>query len=530
MANEYKYDQNEMSSVFKQARSKKSQNISGSTNKNTSSRASSSTAASKKSKSTASQRKAAIKAKNKAAYQSKKKKAKTDINDGYSYSVDVSQRKAEIKKAQNRKNKTGLKAAIAIIIAIVILTGAALFVWYFFFSAGQDTFGRNITVDGISISGMTYAKAERALEEHETEIADSINITATANGKDFTITKNDLTYSFNTDEILNEAMEYSKQQRGVQSEKKEYTLKLTVDDSSYSSVSANIAKEVDKEAKNSTVTSWDPANLTFEVSESEDGFKVEQEEFTKALRSYISSGNLTGSIAVNSKVIEPTYSKDYISNNIYMVSDYTTVSTNTDAGDVNMATSLAACNGSIIEPGETWSFNTCTGDTNQTSNGYQEAGVIVNGKHEMGVGGGICQSSTTIYNAQLLAGLVVVERSCHYYKSSYVDAGLDATVDYGNIDLKMMNPFDYQIFLRCYMDGDTLHAEIYSLPNKNWDYIDVYSEITNYFDNGYDAETTREYYLNSELVDTEMLPSSRYYTSAPGGTTDDVSSYDAVNE
>ena len=138
-----------------------------------------------------------------------------------------------------------------------------------------------------------------------------------------------------------------------------------------------------------------------------------------------------------------------------------------------MRVALAACNGSIIDPEEIWSFNDCTGDSNLESNGYKEAGVIVDGKSGTGIGGGICQSSTTIYNAAILCGMDIEERYCHYFKSTYIDAGRDATIDYGNLDLKLSNPFSYQLFMKCWMSGTKLTCEIYGLPNSEFDQIKV---------------------------------------------------------
>ena len=140
-------------------------------------------------------------------------------------------------------------------------------------------------------------------------------------------------------------------------------------------------------------------------------------------------------------------------NNIVKLSSFSTESSNNDNGNHNMKISLKACNGSVIEPGETWSFNDCTGDSNLESNGYKEAGVIVDGKSGTGIGGGICQSSTTIYNAAILCGMKIEERYCHYFKSTYIDAGRDATIDYGNLDLKLSNPFSYQLFMKCWLFG-----------------------------------------------------------------------------
>lgn len=450
-----------------------------------------------------------------------------EYGDIYHYKELEENEKDRMKKNKNkRKNKNNKKKKIILICAgVLLLIIIAFLIWYFFLSASHNKFAKNIYVDDVSIAGMTMEEAKKELKSHEDKLADSIKIDVSAENSKTTLSKDDFTYTFNTDEILNEAMEYS-EEKGFKTEDKKYTIKLTFDKEGCDKASQKVADELNCEPKNAEVTSWSTSELTFEIEDEKSGIKIDDKDLSAKLKEFNGSDKLSGEIKATCESIKPKYTKDYLSKNITKMSSFTTTSTNSSAGNHNMATALDACNGSIINPGETWSFNDCTGDSNKTSNGYEEAGVIIEGRHETGVGGGICQSSTTIYNAGLLGGLDVEERSCHYYKSSYVDAGRDATVDYGNLDLKMSNPNDYQILLKCYMDGVTLYAEIYSVPNENWDEIEVSSEVTSHFDNGYRASTSRTFYKNGSAVSTEELPSSTYYTSEPKGNTDDVNSYD----
>lgn len=449
-----------------------------------------------------------------------------DINESATYRNHRDEMpKKKVSKKSNKKNNKKGKIALLIGIGVVAIALIGFLVWYFFLSGSSTKIANNIFVDGVELSGMTQKQAEDELKKHETKLEESIKINVQADDKAVELTKADFKYTFNTKDIMNEIVEYSKE-RGFKTEKKEYTIKLTFDPESCKTASDKVAKELDREPKNAEVTSWSTSDLTFEIEEGVNGIKIQTDKLATSLGNFTKEGKVSGDLKADSEILEPKYSKDYLSKNITKMSSFSTYSTNSWAGNSNMATSLEACNGSIINPGETWSFNDCTGDTNLTSNGYKEAGVIVKGKHEVGVGGGICQSSTTIYNAGLLGGLDVEERSCHYYKSSYVDAGRDATVDYGNLDLKMSNPNDYQIFLKCYMEDVTLYAEIYSIPNEKWDEITVSSEVTSHFDKGYRAATTRTFWKNDEAIYTEDLPNSTYYTSAPDGDTDDVNSYD----
>lgn len=104
----------------------------------------------------------------------------------------------------------------------------------------------------------------------------------------------------------------------------------------------------------------------------------------------------------------------------------------------NIALAVARLNGTIIEPGQVFSFNQTVGPRTREL-GYREALEIINGEYVPGVGGGVCQVSSTLYNAGLLAGLTVVERYPHSRKPIYVEPGRDATVVYDSLDLRLRN-------------------------------------------------------------------------------------------
>lgn len=112
----------------------------------------------------------------------------------------------------------------------------------------------------------------------------------------------------------------------------------------------------------------------------------------------------------------------------------------------NVKLSAQACNEKILLPGEEFSYNTTTG-SRTAAKGYLPAPVYVGGKSEDEVGGGICQTSSTIYYAVLHTNLEVVERKCHMYNTGYVDEGMDATVYYGSTDFRFKNSTDYPIKL-----------------------------------------------------------------------------------
>ena len=139
--------------------------------------------------------------------------------------------------------------------------------------------------------------------------------------------------------------------------------------------------------------------------------------------------------------------KKIISEDKETLSKYTTIY---DAGNTSRSTNIAIAartiNGTIILPGETFSYNKVLGNTTKEK-GYRLGGAYVNGKVVPAYGGGICQVATTLYNAVLYANLDIVERYNHSYSVSYVPASRDATVSYGGKDFKFKNSRTYPIKL-----------------------------------------------------------------------------------
>ncbi|NLN06791.1 MAG: hypothetical protein GX167_04140 [Firmicutes bacterium] len=127
----------------------------------------------------------------------------------------------------------------------------------------------------------------------------------------------------------------------------------------------------------------------------------------------------------------------------------------------NIRLAAAALDKIIIYPGEEFSFNDAVGNTT-AAKGYKTAPVIVDGELVDGLGGGVCQVSTTLYNAVLRANLQVLERRNHSLYVDYVPPGFDATVAYGSIDLRFANTNPYPLWLRTFLDGNRLTVTFYS--------------------------------------------------------------------
>jgi len=127
--------------------------------------------------------------------------------------------------------------------------------------------------------------------------------------------------------------------------------------------------------------------------------------------------------------------------------------------DKNIARAAEALDGLVLMPGDEVSFNAEVGPRS-TQNGFFPAPEIYRGESRQGVGGGVCQVASTVYAAVLFAGLEVVERQNHSRPSAYIRPGLDATVSYPVLDLRVRNPFDFPVVLDTSIDKGALHARI----------------------------------------------------------------------
>ncbi|HEY2326428.1 MAG TPA: VanW family protein, partial [Gaiellaceae bacterium] len=119
--------------------------------------------------------------------------------------------------------------------------------------------------------------------------------------------------------------------------------------------------------------------------------------------------------------------------------------------------------GKLIAPNETFSFNQATGERT-AAKGFRVAPVIINGEVTTGLGGGVCQVSTTVFNAAFEAGLPITSRTNHALYISHYPLGRDATVDYPDVDLKFVNDTGHWLLLRTFVGSDSLSVVLYGTP------------------------------------------------------------------
>lgn len=287
-----------------------------------------------------------------------------------------------------------------------------------------------------------------------------------------------------------------------------------------------IHKEIYKEAKdayierNPTKVNAHVNGVDFAVTieEAKEILKEEKEEYVIPLKITIPSKTVDtlGEEAFPDKIAEFTTRYDASNKN----------------RSINLALSSDKINGTIVLPGEKFSYNKIVGERT-ISKGYKEAAVYSNGKVVSGIGGGICQLSSTLYNAILFANLEITSRSNHMFLTSYVQAGRDATVSWGTIDFCFKNTRSYPIKIVSTVTNGIVRVQVYGLKEEKEYEVEIQTQVletidykTNYIDdstldegteiieqygaNGAKSQTYKIVKQNGNIISKTLLSTDTY--------------------
>ena len=212
------------------------------------------------------------------------------------------------------------------------------------------------------------------------------------------------------------------------------------------------------------------------------------------------------------KVLYPNVTTNMIGNEAFpdLLSEF---STKYAASNRNRTTNLILAankiNGTVLMPGETFSYNKVVGERTIAA-GYKEAPIYVDGRVEDGLGGGICQITSTLYNAVLYANLEIVERSNHQFVPSYVNASRDATVVYGAIDFKFKNNRNYPIKINCTVENGIANFKIYGLRTADDYEVEISSKIIRTTSTSIYSEAYKTLRKNGTVVSSKVISRDTY--------------------
>ena len=262
-----------------------------------------------------------------------------------------------------------------------------------------------------------------------------------------------------------------------------------------------IYKDIHREPKDAYYTK-DP----YSIFPSENGvdFKISIDEAKQIVQ------NSEAECEIPLKVLYPNVTTNMIGQEAFpdLLGSFSTNYVSNPDRTTNLRLAANKINGTVLMPGEVFSYNGIVGERT-ISAGYKNAAIYQNGEVVDGLGGGICQISTTLYNAALFANLEMVELYNHQFVPSYVTAGRDATVVYGVKDFKFKNSRKYAIKITCSVSGGVAKFQIWGVKEPTEYDVSVYANVSrtaSYIK----ATTYRTLKLNGETIKTEKIANSTY--------------------
>ncbi len=323
----------------------------------------------------------------------------------------------------------------------------------------QQTFYDGTTVEGVDVSSMTLSAAT----EYWRDRVEARNEARTVTFDDGTsVTAKELGYESDYESVLSAAWSAGRsgsleERYLMASNRVENPVAYTITRRDFSEdlldqYVQGIAEQVDRPAVEATIASFNTETYEFEFNPSQPGAALDADALKVAIADSIRSGG--GSVALPVSVLKPQVTTEEVSSQ-YGLIDYaiTNASSSSRARINNIETAMSFINGTCVRPGEIFSFNDTVGQRT-SARGFRKATAYSSGEVTEQIGGGICQVSTTLFNAAVKADMEIVERHNHSLTVHYVDKGKDATVDWGNQDFRFKNTSSDNIYICCYLTDD----------------------------------------------------------------------------
>ena len=208
------------------------------------------------------------------------------------------------------------------------------------------------------------------------------------------------------------------------------------------------------------MATFDFSTRAFTFTQDQPGARLDAEDLYSQLSRALDGRNYTAAVTASVASVNPRVTRAELMSAFTLVSSYTTSTTSDANRNNNINLAAQAVMGTAVMPGETFSFNRTTGQRT-LEKGYLPAAAIAGGTTVDEVGGGVCQVSSTLFNAAAMADLTIVSRSPHTWPSNYVDKGRDATVNWPNLDFQFRNDKDTPVFIVAFYQQRQCTVEIY---------------------------------------------------------------------
>lgn len=374
-----------------------------------------------------------------------------------------------------------------------------------------NVIAKNIFIEGIDVSNLTKEEAINYVNENVILGELQLNY----NGETNVISPDEIDLKYNTSEVVDEAYNYTKTDSYFENVKRFFDLnknsknleiKSLYNENKLSEKIQNISDSINVDMKNAKVYISDSGNIS--TSSATIGKELDIASTKESIYDAIKNKDYK-SIDLKVNIKEPKISTEAVKSVNTLLAEFSTKFSTKDSNRVtNVVLSAKATSDVLLMPGEEFSYNNLTGKRT-ASNGYKDAPVIINGKLEQDVGGGVCQVSSTLFNSVLYSGLDVTSRRNHSLKSSYVSIGRDAMVSDGGSDFRFKNPYSHPVYIKNTVSNGVITSKIYgNISDKK----NISIKVEPYTTEGLDAAKTYIEYKdsNGKVIKTQYISNSVY--------------------
>lgn len=483
-------------------------------------------------------------------------------------------------QGQRKKKKHGLP----VIFALLLAGAVAAFLLIPGESSGKDdalrlldfnAVSKGVHVLGIDISGMTNEQALTATSGIPESLLDVITVKIDVNGKAFEYSAYDIGIDTDYEDVISAALSYGRKgtfeerMKALNNTPADFKVNVRARKDSIKEALEPLKQQMDKPAADAAFvfmphgyapdeTAYKPGKakpVRIAQSDKPNALRYKYYRTSKYIKNYIpkdadisrfvympehdgvsvdiealaariTSAAAEGDYSVEAPVtiLKPTIHIDSVKYYTQLISSWTSSYESHDNADrnYNVAKLSGIINGVVIEPGETWSINEEAG-ARTYEKGWKGAPGILKGAYVTEPGGGVCQVSSTLYNAALRSGLMIEEASRHSIISNYIPVGLDATISSGNKDLKIKNPYDTPVFIVSYVNAKdkNLTVEIYGPPVMDASLGQVVLDFSSKVTERTEMPETEKHYNAAQTPDEKPIEpgKSKLFVKPRRGTT-----------
>ncbi len=395
----------------------------------------------------------------------------------------------------------------------------------------------NIMVHGEKIGGKKKEELESIILEIEKKCMENSKIIITYENESYLFDLGELGITTNKDQIIKDINKiYKSNPIDTMANFAKIHFKTVAYNISYE-IKRHIFYQNIKSLRNIDFPQPKNASLKYDsgkviVLEEEYGLTIDEEELINLINNIkVTTNDII--IEMPLKKIVPKITKEQLhdKDSFELISEFTTeFNPNQRARTSNLKIATEAINGTILAPGESFSFNKTVGPRT-TERGFKSSPIYVAGQILDGIGGGICQVSSTLYNAVLLANLEVLERVNHGLTVPYVSLSRDATVSWGAVDFRFKNSSDNYIYIHAEINNNKLTFEIHGTKTNQTvilksERISIIPAGVNYINDntlpkgkeivvnrgqqGYTSRLIKEVYEDGVLIDKKVVSTDRY--------------------